>query len=280
MDRYDSLKSDILSLMGEKNLDHHVYGKSFLGENLYVFHKGSYKSKQLLITASMHAREYISCKVVLNLIKDYKLNIGCYFFPLVNPDGVKLVLEGNSFIKDDALKSLLLRLNHNSQNFSLWKANARGVDLNVNFNAMWGKGKFVKKLPGPSGYVGEYPNSEIENKCLLNFIQNKDFYMSIAYHSKGNVVYYGFEKLNKKEQKNAKKIAKTIAKHLKYKTIQSKGSTGGLSDYLSYVYKIPSFTIELGDDNLKHPISLSEFDKIYKNQYDMLKKIVEKYGSL
>ena len=280
MDSYNNLSTEIKSLIKEKNIDHEVYGKSYLGEDLHAFHKGSYHGKQLLITASMHAREYISCKVVLNLIKEYNLTTGCYFIPLVNPDGVRIVLEGINFIDDCGLKNLLYRINNNSRDFSLWKANARGVDLNVNFNAMWGESKFTSFFPSSSGYVGEYPNSEIENKNLLNFIQNKHFYMSIAYHSKGNVVYYGFEKLNKKEIKNAKKVAKDIAKLLKYKIIQSKGSTGGLSDYLSYSLKIPSFTIELGSDKLKHPIKLSEIDIIYKNQYKMLKNIIKKYGAL
>ncbi len=279
MDSFLSLKREILSLI-ENGVEHEIYGKSFLGENLHAFHKGSYSGKQLLITASIHAREYISCKVVINLIKDYDLSTGCYFLPLLNPDGVRLVLDGNDFIEDNALKNLLFRLNNNSNNFSLWKANARGVDLNVNFDAMWGKSKFTTFLPCSSGFIGEEPNSEIENINLLNFIENKKFFMSIAYHSKGNVVYYGFEKLNMKEFKIAKNIAKNIAKPLNYKKIQSKGSTGGLSDYLSYSLKIPSFTIELGNDKLTHPIQLNKIDKIYKNQYRMLKKIVEKYGVL
>ncbi len=279
MDKFSKIQNGINTLI-KKGIDYEIYGKSFLGEDLYAFHKGNYQGKQLLITASMHSREYISTLVVLNLIKDYNLETGCYFLPLVNPDGVKLVLEGNKFIKDDDFKKFLLRLNNNSPNFSLWKANARGVDLNVNFDAMWGMSKYTTVLPCSGGFIGETSNSEIENINLLKFIENKKFFLSIAYHSKGNVVYYGFEKLSKKETKISKKMAKSIAKPLNYKILQSKGSTGGLSDYLSYNKKIPSFTIELGNDKLTHPIKMNEIDKIYKNQYKMLKIIVKKYGVL
>lgn len=260
-----------------KEYDYFIYGKSESGQNLYAFHKGSYKNKQLLITGGMHAREYISSEIVFKLLRDYDLKIGCYFIPIVNPDGVKLSMNGINAVKNKDYKKMLLRFNNQSKNFSMWKANVRGVDLNLNFDAMWGESKYSKVVPGASGFAGEYPISEKENLNLLNFIEKKYIIMSLAYHSKGKVVYYGFEKLCKKVKKQSKNIAKFIAKNLHYKAIQSKGSTGGLSDYLYYKMKIPSFTIELGSDKLLHPIKLSESEKIYKNQYKMLKKLIKKY---
>ena len=256
------------------NVQMFIYGKSFLGKNLYAFHKGSYSGKQILITGGMHAREFISTEVVVQLLKDYKLNIGCYFIPLVNPDGVTLCLNGLNSVSDENLKEYLLRLNKYSTDFSLWKANIRGVDLNVNFDALWGEGKFVNYVPLPSSYCGESALSEVENINLINFIKNKNISLAISYHSKGEVVYYGFEKLNKKEFKSSKKLAKIIAKSLKYKYIQSKNSTGGLSDYLSYKMKIPSFTIELGSDKYNHPIGCDKFFEVYTNQMKMIEKIV------
>ena len=262
MDNFEEILHEIDQI--KASCDYFVYGKSYLGQDLIAFHKGSYDSAQLLITAGMHAREYISTKVVLNLLKDYTNDEGCYFIPLTNPDGVRMVLDGIDWIEDNLHKQFLLRIN-NSADFSLWKANARAVDLNVNFDALWGKSKFIKNLPQSGGWAGENSNSELENVLLLDFIKNKQIKFSLAYHSKGEVVYYGFEKLTKNQLRISKKIGKNIAKTLNYKLIQSKNSSGGLSDYLSYKYNIPSFTIELGSDNLSHPITFEYFNTLYKN---------------
>ena len=273
MEKIDNFYKFVSNIDTLSNVQMFIYGKSFMGENLYAFHKGSYLGKQLLITGGMHAREFISTAVVTQLIKDYNLSIGCYFVPLINPDGVRLCTDGLSFVSDKDLQNYLLRLNKHSTDFSLWKANIRGVDLNVNFDASWGSGKFVKYIPSSSGFCGESPLSELENINLLNFLEDKNIAVSLAYHSKGEVVYYGFEELCENDLAKAKKLAKVVAKSLRYKIVQSKNSTGGLSDYLAYNKKIPSCTIELGNDNYKHPIGLDKLQEVYCNQIDMIKNV-------
>jgi g-D-glutamyl-meso-diaminopimelate peptidase len=64
--------------------------------------------------------------------------------PMVNPDGVDLVLNGldrsNPYYND------LIKWNNGSTDFSkTWNANIRGVDLNHNYDAMWQKSKDVEK---------------------------------------------------------------------------------------------------------------------------------------
>lgn len=253
-----------------------VIGKTFLGQNIYAFHKGPINGKQMLISGGIHAREYISCLVVLKLLEDYDLPYGCYFVPTINLDGICLSICGLDFVKDDDIKYLLYRLNNNSTNFKLWKANARGVDLNTNFDAGFGESKFAKPLPCSSGFAGEYVNSEPETIALVNFVNTIKIDYSVAFHSKGKVVYYGFEGLDKNVLKKENKMASFFAKNLGYKKIRSIGSTGGLGDYLGLKHNVPSVTIELGDDRLKHPINLQYFDIIYKSQYKTLKKFMEK----
>ncbi len=247
------------------------YGKSFYGQDLIAFHKGTFCGKQFFITGGMHAREYISSFVVMKLFEDYDLDYGCFFIPLVNPDGINLCTLGQECVPRK-YKAMTLRLNNNSTDFSMWKANGRGVDLNVNFDAMWGKGKFCKYLPGASGYIGERANSEPENIALLSLMNKHDIDLSIAYHSKGEVVYHGFEGMNKQNKRRTFKYAKFFAKNLKYKCVISKDSVGGLSDYLS-MKNVISLTVELGNDHLKHPISYKYFENIYHGQYEALKKL-------
>ena len=68
------------------------------------------------------------------------LDGGIYFIPMTNPDGVRLAQEGAGFIRNKELKKNLLQIN-GGPDFSLWKANINGVDLNTNFDARWGQGK-------------------------------------------------------------------------------------------------------------------------------------------
>ena len=125
-----------------------------------------------------------------------------------------------------------------------------------------------------SGYAGEYPNSEVENSSLINFIKNKNICFSLAYHSKGEVVYYGFEYLSKIKLKEIKKYAKQISKNLNYKLIRSCGSTGGLTDFLAYKYNINAVTIELGKDSYSHPIKFEKINEVFSPQMSMINNLI------
>ena len=255
--------------------DSFEYGKSRLGFPLIAFHKGSYFNKQILITGGIHAREYISSFLVLYLCENYNDDVGIYFVPLLNPDGVKICTNGIDFISDECLKKFLFRINNFCNDFSQWKSNARGVDLNVNFDAGFSKSNLVCFTPQKSGYSGEKFESENETLSLVNFIKNKNIFCSISYHTKGEVVYYGYKELNKKQFKNAKNYAKMVSKCIKFKKIRSKNSSGGLSDYLSFRQNILSVTVELGKDSLIHPIKYDHFFEIKKRQEKLLKRLVK-----
>ena len=254
---------------------YNIYGKSMLCQDLIAFHVGKFCGKQLLITGGIHAREYISTLLCLDILQNYNFSTGCYILPLLNPDGVRLCLDGSDWINDEQTRKMVERIN-NKKDFSQFKANAYGVDLNENFDAGFSEGNLIKFLPSASGYVGEKPNS-YENKYMLKYIKNKNISASISYHTKGEVVYYGFSKLSKNGLKNAKKLAKIVSKSLKFKKIRSKNSFGGLSDYLSYRKNIPSVTVELGSDNLSHPINFSQLETIKKGQMNMLQNVISEF---
>ena len=262
---YQILKSKINNL--KKHCDYFSIGKSVLGEEIYAFHVGAYSSKQILIEAGIHAREYISTLATIEELNHTRKNLsrfnyGIYFIPLLNPDGVRLVLDGHNFIKDDNKKQFLLGLNNHSTDFSMWKANIRGVDLNSNFNALWGKGRYNKFLPAPEGFIGPHPNSEPENQHLINFLKTIPLAGSLSIHSKGEVVYYGYDNLSDLELKRDKLIAEQLSKYLGFLPEKTVESVGGVSDYISETYRVPAFTIELGNDSLTHPIEQSSLKDI------------------
>ena len=204
--------------------------------------------RRLLITAGMHAREWITSLALKNWLQqrpNIPNDLSIAIVPICNPDGIKLATQGSQHLSHYRQK-WLRQINHNSDDFRLWKANLRAVDLNVNFNANWGQGKFNIKIPAPANYIGPEPHSEPENRALLSFIKKFQPTVSLALHSKGNVIYYSREE----DQATANRLA-TITD---FPAILSKDSFGGLTDYLATRHNIPSFTIELGDDKLSHPI--------------------------
>ena len=54
---------------------------------------------------------------------------------MVNPDGVDLVIQGPP--NDEALRNQLIAWNNDNADFSGWKANIHGIDLNDQFPAKW-----------------------------------------------------------------------------------------------------------------------------------------------
>ena len=101
----------------------------------------------IMIQASIHAREFITTTVLMsqidymlkNVDKQYELTgltfremldkICFHIVPMSNPDGVEIVQTG--------VISSLYKGNRKGVDPRLWKANAKGIDLNANFDALW-----------------------------------------------------------------------------------------------------------------------------------------------
>ena len=64
-----------------------------------------------------------------------------------------------------------------STDFSGWKANIRGVDLNNQFPANWEIEKERKepKSPAPRDYPGDAPLTEPETKAMASLARNNQF---------------------------------------------------------------------------------------------------------
>ena len=165
-------------------------GKTELGRDIYAVQKGSVEGGQVLVQASMHAREYLTTPLVMTLMKEYSGSGGIWAVPMVNIDGVLLTQEGLSSVNDVGRRAFLLDVNGGNYNFSLWKANANAVDLNVNYNADWSYGAQNVTYPSPANYIGRYPMSQSENVALARFTLRVQPRVTLSYHTKGNVIYW------------------------------------------------------------------------------------------
>lgn len=276
---------DILNQIEElstiQGVDMTTIGYSTLGRPIYALHLGGYTGPQMIMEGGIHAREYISTLFLIEEVKYlslYDISVGgIYIVPMVNPDGIDLVLSGVKNIGCDALKNYLLYVN-GSSNFSQWKANANAVDINVNFDASFGTGDQNVFCPSPASFVGYYPNSERETRVMIDFTARVNPAITLSWHSKGEVIYYGFESLSEEELARDYRIGESLSAVNGYPLIRTVGSVGGYSDYVSLVYKVPAFTIEIGNVNIPHPIGGEYLLEIFERNKDVPIVALESVG--
>ncbi len=259
-----------------------VIGKSVLGKNIYSINKEfDPEYKWVLVTGGIHAREHLSTDLICKLIelgKDKKLKYNISFVPLVNPDGVMLCIDGINSLSSQ-LQEKLISLN-GSKDFSLYKANINGVDLNNNWQANW-ENKFTDKVaPASQGYYGIESMSEPEVKSLADWALSLDLFLTLSYHLKGEEIYFDFFQ-DDISYKRDKKVAEVFSKSTHYKIKSTQAcSSGGFKDWCVMTLKVPSLTIELGDDKFTHPYPQSELTNIFnknKNFFNDVEKALKIY---
>ena len=200
---------------------------------------------------AVHGREFITAKLAFE-----QFNIGVvgsvWLVPLVNPDGALLSQTG-LLSAPKYERERLLRLNGGNTDFSLWKANGKGVDINVNFDADWGKGKSNAFIAGAENYVGEAPFSAEESNALKEFTQEIFPDYTLSYHTKGEEIYWYFGQAGEQKIRD-EALAKSLSKATSYPLKKTFGSVGGYKDWCIQALKIPAFTIEAGRDSWMHPL--------------------------
>ncbi len=271
MNIYNKLVKEIKAL--QKTTEWFSIGKTALHRDIICFKLGSDSGKKIFIQAGIHAREYITSFLLIEIIKYLKLfqiNGQIYIVPLANPDGVDICINGTKNIKNKNKKKFVETL-LKYEDKKYYKANANGVDLNTNFDAGWGTGKFNNLLyPATQNFVGYSPNSESETKALINFTKQLNPNLTLSYHSKGEVIYWGFDNQSKETDYEQKKYLKQIVKETGYKPIFTKNSGGGYKDYCLIKLNIVGFTIEVANDNVPHPVPLKELKNLFLKHKDLV----------
>jgi len=261
---FERLTAEIEALACVENVDVCVIGRSVLGRPICAYHVGQYDANQIIVTGAIHAREWITALLLAEFVKIYAacppVCGGIYFVPLCNPDGVEIALGGN-YPRLVSLHGETRRPLHPVKGNPLWKANARGVDLNVNFDADWGRGAANVRTAGPENYIGPYPNSEPETRALIDFTMEVNPRATVAYHSKGELVYYVSER--------DRCLAHRIACFTGYTPEKTQNSTGGYSDWVSMHLGVPALTIEVGNDDLPHPIGEERLGEILEQNKEV-----------
>ena len=188
-------------------------GFSTLGKQLPYIKIGR-GSRKIMYNAGMHANEYICCillmKFVENFCQSYVLNsrifgqnarelfnnVSLYILPMMNPDGIDLVTGRVDTNSKEYKKYLEISESFPNIPFpSGWKANANGVDLNLQFPAGWQEARRIKFEQGytklaPQNFVGEGPLTQSEALAIYNFTLKNNFELTISYHTQGKEIYW------------------------------------------------------------------------------------------
>ncbi len=252
-----------------------VVGYSSLSQPIYGAHVGSYSGKQAIVQCAIHAREYITSLLGAELAKYAAKNdfgAGAYFVFNTNPDGVRLVLDGVSFVPCSAEREFILSVNGGTD-FSFYKANADCVDLNTNFDADWGGGAQNVRCPSPANYIGHYPMSEREVRVLADFTRSISPYATISYHTKGEVIYYGFEGQSEEDREKDETIAFRLSAVTGYTPILTQNSTGGYKDWCIDKEKISAFTIEAAPSSASHPVGVEYLPEMFERNKNVLQAL-------
>ncbi|MDL0436608.1 MULTISPECIES: M14 family metallopeptidase [unclassified Niallia] len=273
---FQSLQND-LEILKENYpfIQINTLGKSVLGNEIQEIRIGR-GSKKVHMNGSFHANEWITSAILMSYVNDFLLaitnggkinnidtlpiyrNVDLSLVPMVNPDGVDLVLNG----PPEHMRSKVIAINEGSTDFTGWKANINGVDLNNQFPAFWEIEKERKepKTPAPRDYPGDAPLTEPEAVIMAQLANQEKFNRMIAFHTQGKEFYWGYENF---EPSESALIANEFSRLSGYKAVQNVDSHAGYKDWFIQEFRQPGFTLELGKGI--NPLPLSQFDDIYKD---------------
>ena len=245
--------------------------------------------RKVLYTAAHHANEWITALVLLQFVEDlaaaYSENSSVfgipaqeilstatiYTVPMVNPDGVDLVVGQTDGTQTAVARTLTA--NYPQIPFPAgWKANLVGVDLNLQYPAGWLTAREIKfsqgyTAPGPRDYVGRAPLSQPETRALAGYTEYIDPALILAYHTQGQEIYWKFRDY---QVPGAKALGQEFARVSGYDLSDTPYASGfaGYKDWFIERFRRPGYTIEAGLG--ENPLPLTQFPEIYRDNIGIL----------
>jgi g-D-glutamyl-meso-diaminopimelate peptidase len=244
-------------------------------------------SRRVHVNASFHANEWITSLALMTVVEELAAAdvrgadfAGCsacglladntlWFVPMVNPDGVDVVLHGAG--ANHPYRNELFAWNDGAADFSDWKANIRGVDLNDQFPAGWDIERARRAVcgPGPRDYGGKAPLAEPEAQAMAALAEAVEFHRAAALHSQGQEIYWNYHDY---EPAEAEPLASRLAAASGYAAVKLEGSDAGYKDWFIQRFRRPGFTVELGLG--VNPLPLSQLPQLVADTRVILRELL------
>ena len=265
------------------------FGRSVLGRPLWSLTLGEGRARALY-NAEHHANEWITTPLLLHFAEELaaacaeggtiagqsaaELLARCTLclVPAVNPDGLDLVTgeltSGEAYDRAKRIAAAYPRFPFPGG----WKANIRGVDLNLQYPAGWEQAREIKfsqgiVSPAPADFVGSGPLAAPEARALYELTQRFDPGLILAYHSQGEVIYWRYLDF---EPPGARELGERFAALSGYALEETPYASGfaGYKDWFIQDYDRPGYTIEVGRG--VNPLPITDFDAIYARNLGLL----------
>lgn len=253
-------------------------GQSVVGRSLYAVTLGA-AEPCTLFAGAFHAQEWLTCTLLVRFLEELCESIrqdvpfegirmrealadrGLAVIPMVNPDGVSIALEGAESAGElaESVRQMMRREERS------WQANARGVDLNHNYDAGWQELRRMEResgilRPGPRQFGGPFPHSEPETQAMVEFLRSRRVETVCAFHSQGEEIYSEY---GDRTPARSRFFARLLAEASGYTLIENDGlcSHGGFKDYFIHRYRRPGFTFEIGRG--ENPLPITDLEGIW-----------------
>ncbi len=251
-------------------------GHTPMGKPIYSFSLG-HGEKEVFYSGGWHANEWHTSKFLYRFLLEcaaalredqplygYDLTqifsgITLTVVPMVNPDGIELVQQGvypkHPFYED------VLTINKGVRRFEHWSSNIRGVDLNHQWPAGWQQeADESPQQPWCRHYSGPAPLSEPEAQAVYRLTKQHSFSHVLAFHSQGQVIYWGYRGL---EPKESEAMVERLSLKSSYTPVRTADSDGGYKDWFIQETGRPGFTVEVGVGT--NPLPNEAFAEIWSN---------------
>ncbi len=261
-----------------------VIGKSVMGKDIPAISLGR-ASEYVLFAGGFHGSEHITSTLLMRflwelcraveedgVIEGLKVRRALYgrglvVVPCINPDGCEISRFGLSATGGSRF---LRRIS--GGDFTHFNANARGVDINHNFNADWENLREKEKESGIIGpaktrFGGFSPESEPETAAICRLCRTAKFRHALAFHSQGEVIY---GPTGDKRPPRSDRMAEIMATSSGYTLSEPEGLAvgGGFKDWFIKEFFHPAFTVEVGCG--ENPLPLSDYPKIFNRIRELL----------
>ncbi|MFT3952399.1 MAG: M14 family zinc carboxypeptidase [Oscillospiraceae bacterium] len=252
-------------------------GRSHDGHGIYDIAIGNAAADcHVVVHGACHGREYLNAVMLCGLAEEYctQFHSGAYdgerysaifskaclhIVPILNPDGVMISRYGIHSIDNDRLREGLSRIFAGERlssatelteraYFTRWKANAKGVDLNRNFNSGWAD-CVGNSAPSAEKYKGVFYESEPETAALARLVKNLNrrgvLRGVISYHSAGESIFWDFEQTGSRRAESLA-LTEELCALTGYAKESPAPDEAGCSDWVSRVLGLYACTMETG----------------------------------
>ena len=250
-------------------------GKTAWGRPL-LCRKGGQGARRVLFCAAHHGSEWITTLVLLRFWrqfrarKDWQRACTLYCVPCVNPDGAALARgQVGRFTPLYLAARGAARQDPELVFPAGWKANGRGVDLNLNYPAGWQQAVRQKGKTEPAAWHWPGPKcaSEIETRAMMALCRRVRPQLLVTLHAQGREIYWEYGGF---APSGAREVGEIMAARSGYalRQVPPSAAFGGMKDWFLIEFAKPAYPVECGLG--VNPLPLSQLPEICRQVFPIL----------